>query len=109
MPNIQSSQRHTSSPSIDDVHEPMLDTESIESVRSNRRPDPPSAEAASIFFANNSSISVFGRVVGDELQNVILKIVFFTHTHNVIFNETKKNHNSICKHDIKLILSIRNL
>lgn len=44
----------------------MLDTESMESVRSNRRPAPtdPSAEAASIFFANNSSIKVFGR---DEL------------------------------------------
>lgn len=52
----------------------MLDTESIESVRSNRRLGaPPSAEAASIFLANNNSISVFGR--DDELQNVIL--IFF--------------------------------
>lgn len=79
MPRMQSSQRQTSSPSSNELHEPILETESNESVLNNRRAvELPSADAASIFLAKSNSISVFGRCDGDdELWNVILSIWIF--------------------------------
>lgn len=76
---MQSSQRQTFSPSNNELHEPILETESNESVLNNRPAiELPSAEAASIFFAKSISISDFGRCDGDdELWNVILSIWIF--------------------------------
>lgn len=78
MPKMQSSQRHTSSPSIDEVQDPMLDTESMESVRSSSRDvcAPVSAEAISIFLANSISINVLGRVVDDEYNDILATFCF---------------------------------
>lgn len=70
IPSKQSSQRHTSSPNTMELNDPRLDTESNESLRNNllgSLDEPPAwAAAASIFFANSTSISVLGRDGDDE-------------------------------------------
>lgn len=64
-----------SSPAIEDVHDPMLDTESIESVRSSFRVEPAADDAASIFLTKSISINVFGRIDDDAYKDMFSSMI----------------------------------
>lgn len=74
MPSRQSSQRHTSSPSMIEPSDPMLLIESNESVRKRFLASGLHCDAASIFFANRTSINDFERV-DDEYKAILFTFI----------------------------------